>query len=198
MKLHHSSNSPFVRKCLVTAAELGLSDQLERVACAASPVTRDRDIIASNPLGQVPTLTTDDGQVLYDSRVICEYLNNLAGGSLYPQDLRQRWTALTDQSLADGILDAALLVRYETTLRPEQYRWADWITGQLDKFTTALTHFETRVSGFGGRVDIGTITLACALRYLDLRYPDLQWQAQYPRLTAWYQVYSQRPACQVI
>ena len=112
MKLFYSSTSPFVRKVLVVAYELGLADRIERLACAAHPVNRDRTIIAHNPLGQVPTLVLEDGRMLADSRVICEYLNDLAGGTIFPSG-SQRWEALVAQTLADGLLDAALLGRYE-------------------------------------------------------------------------------------
>ena len=136
MKLFFSPTSPYVRKCMVTAHELGLVGRIELLAANAHPVQRDATIIASNPLGKVPTLIADDGRVLYDSRVICEYFDELGGGRLFPRSGAPRWAALTLQSLADGMLDAALLARYETALRPEALRWGDWVTGQLDKVAT--------------------------------------------------------------
>lgn len=111
MKLFYSPTSPFVRKVMVVAHELGLADRLERLPSAAHPVNRDKSIISHNPLGQVPTLLTDDGQVLADSRVICEYLDDLAGGGLFPKAGAARWRALVDQTLGDGLLGAALLAR---------------------------------------------------------------------------------------
>ena len=122
MKLYFSPTSPYVRKCLVSAHELGLVDRIQLLAANAHPVQRDATLIASNPLGKVPTLLTDDGTPLYDSRVICEYLDHLAGGSLFPRTGDARWAALTLQSLADGMLDAALLARYEQAVRPEPLR----------------------------------------------------------------------------
>src|SRR5690606_8322753 len=119
MKIYFSPASPFVRKCLVVAAEVGLADRIEKLPSNAHPVNRDSTIAATNPLGQVPTFFTGEGQAIHDSRVICEYLNNLAGADLFPADAKKRWQALTEQSLADGILDAALLARYEATVRPE-------------------------------------------------------------------------------
>src|SRR5690606_38776840 len=113
MKIYFSPASPFVRKCMAVAHETGLVDRIEKLPSAANPVNRDRTVIASNPLGQVPTLITDDGQALYDSRVICEYLDDLGGGKLFPATGKARWQALADQALADGILGAALLARYE-------------------------------------------------------------------------------------
>ncbi|MBU1358950.1 MAG: glutathione S-transferase N-terminal domain-containing protein, partial [Gammaproteobacteria bacterium] len=142
MKLYFSPTSPYVRKCMVVAHEVGLADRIELLPSAANPVQRDREIIASNPLGKVPTFLTDDGDVLYDSRVICEYLDDLGGGSVFPKSGKERWTALTLQSLADGILDAALLARYEVATRPEPLRWEEWRLGQLDKAETSLAHLE--------------------------------------------------------
>jgi glutathione S-transferase len=129
VKILYSAASPFVRKCLVCAWELGLFDRLELLPAAPHPVNRDRAVVALNPLGKIPTLVTDEGAVLYDSRVICEYLNSLGDGRLLPAQGASRWTTLAEQSLADGIMDAAVLTRYESAVRPESLRWADWVTG---------------------------------------------------------------------
>ncbi|OZI69438.1 MULTISPECIES: glutathione S-transferase [Bordetella] len=194
MKIYFSPASPFVRKCMVVAHETGQAGRIEKLPSAAHPVNRDRVIIASNPLGQVPTLLTDDGQALYDSRVICEYLDHLGGGKLFPAAGPARWQALADQALADGILGAALLARYETTVRPEPNRWSGWIDGQMGKVADALAQFERRAAGFGDRLDIGTITLGCALGYLDFRYPDYDWRASHPACAAWYAGFGERPS----
>lgn len=187
MKLFHSPTSPFVRKCLVLAHELGIADRIEIVPANAHPVTRDLSIIAKNPLGQVPTLVTDDGMVLYDSRVICEYLNDLGDGDLIPADGPERYDALVQQALADGMLDAALLARYETAARPEELRWTGWLTGQLDKIATGFLELEARASGFDDRVDLGTISFACMLGYLDFRFASLNWRDGRPNTAAWYE-----------
>jgi glutathione S-transferase len=196
MKIFFSPTSPYVRKCLVTAHEVGLIDRIELLAGNAHPVQRDAQIIASNPLGKVPTLITDDGTVLYDSRVICEYLDDLAGARLFPRSGAARWSALTLQSLADGMLDAALLARYEQALRPEALRWSDWTVGQLDKVATSLAALEGRVAQLHERVDIGTLSLACALGYLDLRFADLNWRQRYPNVASWAAPFLQRPSLQ--
>lgn len=187
MKLFHSPTSPFVRKCLVLAHELGIADRIEIVPSNAHPVTRDLSIIAKNPLGQVPTLVTDDGMVLYDSRVICEYLNDLGDGDLIPADGPERYDVLVQQALADGMLDAALLARYETAARPEELRWTGWLTGQLDKIATGFLELEARASGFDDRVDLGTISFACMLGYLDFRFASLNWRDGRPNTAAWYE-----------
>lgn len=192
MKLHHTATSPFVRKCLVVAHELGLRERIEIVPANPHPVSRDRALIALNPLGQVPTLVTDDGAVLYDSRVICDYLNELGGGAILPGEGDARWSALRDQALADGVTNAALLVRYETTARPEAQRWADWIAGQLDKIACGLVEIEGRASDFGERVDIGTIAFGCALGYLDFRFASLNWRDRHPNAAAWFEWFGGR------
>ena len=186
MKLYYSPTSPFVRKCLVAAHELGIRDRIELVPSNAHPVTRDRALVARNPLGQVPTLVTDEGAVLYDSRVVVEYLNALAAGELVPEDAEARWSALTEQSLADGMTDAALLTRYEVAVRPDALRWSEWIEGQLDKVACGLADLERRASSFGDRVDVGTIAFACSLGYLDFRFASLAWRERHPNAAAWY------------
>ena len=193
MKILFSPNSPYVRKCLVTAHELGLADRLQLLPSNAHPVQRDQQIIPHNPLGKVPTFFADDGMVLYDSRVICEYLNDLAHGALFAAG-PQRWEALTLQSLGDGILDAALLARYEDVARPEPLRWSEWRAGQLDKAETSLAHLDAHVQLLAGRVDIGTIAVGCALWYLDLRFADFAWRERHAAVANWYAAYSERPS----
>ena len=197
MKLYFSPFSPYVRKCLVVAHELGLDARITLLPSSAHPVTRDQAIIVNNPLGKVPTLLTDDGQALYDSRVICEYLDDLAGGTLFPKTTKARWEALTLQSLADGMLDAALLARYEDVARPEAIRWKEWRAGQLDKIETSLAHLEGNLQTLAGRVDIGSLSIACALWYLDVRFAELQWRGRYPKVADWYLAFSQRASTQM-
>jgi glutathione S-transferase len=194
MKILFSPFSPYVRKCLVSAHELGLNERLQLLPSNAHPVNRDREIIAANPLGKVPTFFSDDGQVLYDSRVICEYMNDLAQGTLFPASGKARWQALTLQSLGDGILDAALLARYEDVARPEALRWPEWRAGQLDKAETALAHLDARPELLAGRVDIGSIAVGCALWYLDVRFADSAWRERHAPVAQWYAGFSQRPS----
>ena len=196
MKMYYSSSSPFVRKCMFIAHHLGLADSIEKLPSAAHPVVRDQTILPSNPLGKVPTLICDDGMVLFDSRVICEYLNDLGGGTFYPSDGNSRWRVLTEQSLADGILDAALLSRYEATVRPENLKWSDWTAGQMDKIATGLAHFEKTLDPATQRIDIGTVTLGCALGYLDFRFDQFGWRGRFPKLAAWFETFSALPAMQ--
>jgi glutathione S-transferase len=193
MNILFSPFSPFVRKCLITGLSLGLNDRITLLPCSAHPINRDQDIIASNPLGKVPTLFTDDGQVLYDSRVVCEYLNDLAQGSLIPATGQARWETLTLQALADGMLDAAVLARYEDAARPEAFRWSEWKAAQLDKVETSLAALNSEPQKLAGRVDLGSIAVGCALWYLDLRVADWGWRERHPHVASWYAGYSQRP-----
>lgn len=192
MKLFFSPTSPYVRKVMIVAHELGLAGRIEMLDSAAHPIKRDKTIIAKNPLGQVPTLIADDGTVIADSRVISAYLDGLAGGKLTPADAGAKLRAEVDQALADGILGAALTLRYETAVRPEALRWEDWIAGHWDKIGTTLAHFEANPPGT--RLDIGVITLAAALSYLDLRFADHDWRGKHPALAAWYAAFARRPA----
>jgi glutathione S-transferase len=192
MKIFYSATSPYVRKCLVAAHELGLRERIELVPAAPHPVNRDPTVVARNPLGKIPTMLTDEGTILYDSRVVCEYLNMLAKGQLFPGAGSARWTALVEQSLADGILDAAVLIRYETFARPEDLRWPDWIAGQTEKVISGLQEIERRAASFTGRIDIGTIAIGCALGYLDLRLASLAWRDRHPGAAAWYEQFGAR------
>jgi glutathione S-transferase len=196
MKIFHSPASPFVRKCMVVAHELGVADRIEKLPSAAGPVKRDATILPKNPLGQVPTFLCNDGQVLYDSRVICEYLDATHSGALFPADGTERWARLTELALADGMTAAALLARYETMLRPEPLRWNDWTEGQLAKVRTGLEWLETAAPSFGDRVDIGTIAFGCALGYLDFRFPSVGWRADAPSTAKWFEVFNQRASMQ--
>lgn len=194
MKLYHSSSSPFVRKVMVAAHELGLVTRIELVPSAAHPVNRDTALVAANPLGKVPALVADDGVVLYDSRVICEYLDREGGGALFPAAGALRWQVLRDQALGDGVLDAAVLARYEAAVRPEPYRWQAWSDGQGAKITSCLAVIESEADRYGERVDIGTITIGCALGYLDFRFADLGWRDAHPHAAAWFARFSARPS----
>ena len=196
MKIFHSPASPFVRKCMVVAHELGIADRIEKLPSAASPVKRDATILPKNPLGQVPTFVCDDGQVLFDSRVICEYLNAMQSGALFPAGGTERWARLTELSLADGMTAAALLARYETMLRPEALRWSEWTEGQLAKVRSGLEWLETASISFGSRVDIGTIAFGCALGYMDFRFPSLQWRGEAPNTAKWFEGFNQRASMQ--
>ncbi len=193
MKLFYSPASPYVRKVLIVAALCGLRDQIELLPYAGTPVSRDQDAASHNPLGKVPTLVTEDGQALYDSRVICEYLDAQAGGKLFGAG-SVRWPVLVRQALGDGMLDAALLARYEGTLRPVEARWDAWTDGMMAKVAAGLDRLEATASELGDTPDIGSIAVGCALGYLDFRYAELDWRPTHPALAAWFARFNETPA----
>jgi glutathione S-transferase len=196
MKLYYSPTSPFVRKVMVCALELGLADRLEKETTNVGPIDRNQSVIPVNPLAQVPSAVTDDGLAIHDSRVICEYLDSLAGGNrLFPAPGNARWRALTEQSTADGLLDAALLGRYERA-RPAEKQYEAWHAGQMDKIRTALNQCNAWVPMLGARVDIGTIAIGCALGYLDFRYDALGWRTGRQPLADWYAGFAARASMQ--
>jgi glutathione S-transferase len=195
MKLYHAAASPFVRKVRVTAAELGLEGRIEQVDVATTPVKPDPKLKAANPLNKIPALMTDDGELLYDSPVICEYLAATAGnGDFLPAAGKARWTALRLQALGDGIMDAAVLRRYEDFLRPKDKFWPDWDAAQKGKVTGALDALEADAAALEGPVTIGTVTVACALGYLDFRFAAEDWRQGRPKLAAWYETMAKRPS----
>jgi glutathione S-transferase len=199
MKLRYSPTSPYVRKVMVVALETGLAERIERIPTTVAPTKRNDEVARENPLVKVPALTTDDGLVLYDSPVICEYLDTLnAGPKLFPASGKARWLALRQQALGDGILDAAILGRYEV-LRPKEFQWPDWIDAQLRKVRGALGALEIEVEAgeLGGPLSIGQITVACALGYLDFRYASEEWRSKHRRLAAWFDEFAKRKSIEL-
>lgn len=196
MKLYTAGASPFGRKVKVAAHELGLIDRLEIANETVSPVAPSEAVARANPLGKIPCLVLDDGTALYDSRVICEHLDLLGGGRLFPPEGRARLRALTLQALADGLMDAGVSARYETFFRPEPLRWAGWVAAQKLKITRALDRLEADAAALGGLDDIGAIAVACALGYLDFRFPDDAWRDRRAALASWYEGVAERPSMQ--
>ena len=195
LKLHTNPASPFARKVRAIAIETGLVGKIEELDRRVTPVAPDPAILRDNPLGKIPCLVVDDGTALYDSRVICEYLDGLHDGQrLFPPSGPARWTALRRQALGDGIMDAGVLARYETFLRPEERRWPEWVENQKQKFQRALDALETEAEALADTVDIGTIAIGCALGYLDFRYADDGWRASRPKLAAWFEGFAERPS----
>jgi glutathione S-transferase len=204
MKLRYSPTSPFVRKVMVVAYETGLEPRIERVPTKVAPTQRNDDAARENPLVKIPSLTTDEGLVIYDSPVICEYLDTLhSGAKLFPAAGKARWIALRQQALGDGILDAAILGRYEA-LRPREFQWQDWTDAQLRKVRGALSALEMEceageLSGVaeGAVPTIGQLTIGCTLGYLDFRYASEAWRERHRRLSAWYDDFAKRRAMQL-
>jgi glutathione S-transferase len=193
MKLRYSQTSPYARKVMVVAHERGLGERIELLHANTSPVDPNKDIGRENPLNKIPTLTLHDGSALYDSRVIAEYLDSLGGAKLFPPAGQPRWTALRQQALADGLLDAAILIRYERVLRPAEKQWTNWIDGQFVKFRAALDVMERDAANLE-TLTIGPISVACALGYVDFRFGDENWRGTRPKLAAFYDKFCERPS----
>jgi len=192
MKLHWSPRSPYVRKVTVCIHELGLLPKLELVRSVAAMLRPNERLMEDNPLSKIPTLKLDNGFVLFDSAVICEYLDDLAQGSLFPKSGPDKWQALRWQAFGDGILDALILWRNERERKaPLQALISAFelktkaSLNQLDDEAQALVELP---------FSIGHITVGCALGYLDYRFGTLDWRKSAPRLADWYADLSKRPS----
>jgi glutathione S-transferase len=192
MKVITAPASPFGRKVRVAIAELGLADKVQveifpvtELAGRAAPV---------NPLGKIPVLIHDDGATLYDSAVICEYLDGLAGGGkLFPPGGKARFAALKLQALGNGIGEAATLIGGERG-RPEAARYQPFIDAQKAKIERTADVLDTIAEGFPAEPNIGHIAIACGLGYADFRVPDIDWRKGHARLAAWFETMAARPS----
>jgi glutathione S-transferase len=183
MKLRNSPSSPFARKVRVVADILGFKRDIE--IAETTTVTPDAGFLQANPLGKIPALVLEDGQSVFDSRVIVEFLDLRAGGGkVIPNEPKQRIAALTLQALADGITEAALLIVYEGRYRPAEMAVQSWLDLQASKRDRGLARLEQTLALPEGAVHIGHIAVACMLLYLDLRFEG-SWRKQYPNLVAW-------------
>ena len=196
LTLYYSPLSPYARKVRAMAIEAGIDGQLTLVAGSGTPLDPSGAPIAANPLGKIPTLTRPDGSALYDSRVICQYLDARADAGLYPQGAR-RWDALVLEATAEGIMDAALAMVYEGRFRPPEAQVPALVEGQWARIDRALDVIEERWMAYlAGPVCMGQIGLGCALGYLDLRLGARDWRATRPSLAAWEGRFAERPAMQ--
>ena len=192
MKLYYSPTSPFVRKINVFAIEIGLDKNIEWVR--TNPWQVEDILTAENPLSQVPTLITDDGMVLYDSSVICEYLDSLNSGTkLIPQQSKERWQALRLQALADGILNAGIH-RFLEKKRTVEKQSDEWDTTQKKSVERSLDYLESTVSGWGNNLDVGVLSVACTLGWLDFRFANEDWRVSHEKLHTWFEEFSNRPS----
>ncbi len=184
--LRSSAGSPFARKVRIAAALLEFEDRME--VSAADTGDAEDSLRTQNPLGKIPALVLENGETIFDSAVIVEYLDWLAeGGKIIPIEPKARFRSLTQEALADGISDAAVLLRYETLWREPEHRSEKWMAYQRDKIARALRAFDAAPPE--ELSDAGTIALACALGYLDLRFEGA-WRAEHPRLVSWLDVFS--------
>ena len=183
LTLRHSPSSPFVRKVRIAASLLGLESQI--TLDVADTMSASDSVRQQNPLGKIPALVLEDGTTLYDSRVILEFLDHRAGGGrIIPKDATARFAALRLQALADGMMDASILLVYESRWRPADMHVAKWTDHQADKVARAFTALEAAPPALDRTPDVGQIALACALGYRDFRFPGT-WRKQHPRLVAW-------------
>lgn len=194
MKLFHSPLSPYVRKVMVTAHELGVSDQIQPMTIASTPLEMADDLVAANPVGRIPALVTDQGTMM-DSRVICRFLNHRAGGSLYASGADE-FPIIAREALAEGIIDSALLGAYERRMRPENMQFEPWVDAQLAKVRQGCSAFDARIGEMGGDLTIDQIALGCALGYVDFRHGALGWRDSCPKLAEWYEGFAARPSMQ--
>jgi glutathione S-transferase len=191
MKLRYSNASPFVRKVLVFAHETGLAQRIELVP--TDVWAADTDIARDNPLGKVPTLVTPDGTFI-GSTLCCEYLDSLhPGPPLLPHETKARWRVLQRHALADGIIEAAVAHVVETLRRPAALVYRVTLERQQEKIQRALDAIEGEVAAYDG-IDLSSITLGCALGYLDFRLGTLNWRTDQPKLTRWYSRFEVRPS----
>ncbi len=191
--LHWSPRSPFVRKVMVAAHELGLAERITTRRTVVRMTDPNRELLAENPIGKIPTLVLPDGTVLCDSIVICEYLDALVDGSLFPRGAG-RWEALSRQALANGLLDILILWRNERD-KPAEAQTSSWTDGFRLKTEASLDHFERLSGGLAtGAPTIAEVSLGCCLSYLDFRFPELGWRNAHPGLAAWHEGFAARPS----
>lgn len=194
MRLFSSPATPFGRMATVTIHECGLAGRVEVVHASGTPLDPGTMPVAQNPLGKIPVLELDDGRAIYDSRVICRYLDHVSAFGLYPEG-PALWDVLTLEATAHGIAEAALLMAYEWRLRPEELRFQPWVEGQWSKAARTLDAVESLWTPLlEGPLTGAHIALGCALGYLDFRHDARGWREGRPRLAAWEAGFAARPA----
>jgi len=196
MKLYHAAASPFVRKVMMVLHETGQLADVEIASITTAPVAPDASVAAANPLKKIPALERPDGVTLYDNRVICAFLNERAGASLYGPEAG-KWETLALEATADGLMDAAVALSYESRLRPEDKQWEDWKEAQWGKVASACGALNSRwMSHLNGPLNIGQIAVAAALGYVDFRHDARGWRNGFDTLAAWFEEFSARDSYQ--
>lgn len=195
MKLWWSSRSPYVRKVMIAVHELGLADRITLVPARVHLARADTPVLADNPLGKIPTLVTEDGDVVFDSPVICEYLDGLAGGGrLFPREAGERLAALRRQALGDGLMDLMILWLVERA-KPAERQWPDVLEACRVKFAAVADHLEREAAALASApFTIGHVSLAAALAYADFRFAGEDWRRGRPALADWAARTSERPS----
>ena len=196
MLMHWSPRSPFVRKVMIVAHEVGLADRIETVRTLVAAATPNVELMKQNPQSRLPTLVLADGTVIYDSPVIAEYFDSLnTGEKLFPASFPERLVALRRQSLGDGMLDTMLMWRAEQLRAPEHQSIKHMQAWKLKTNVSVDMLEEREVAALeASRFSIGHIAIGVALGYVDFRFPDLAWRTGHPRLAGWYETFAARPS----
>ena len=197
MKLTFSPASPFARKVRIAAIELGLIDKIELVPTSVAPGTPTDEYSKIHPLKKLPVLILDNGDVIVDSYVIVEYLNEIAGGDLIPDYGPTRWKVKTDHSLLQGMLDSMLLCRYEKMVRPQGLQWQAWSDDHWNRAWSGMARFDKQAEVLSRPLDIVQIALTCVLGYADFRFADCGWRKAYPNLDAFHERMLSRPSVKI-
>ena len=198
MKLSFSPASAFARKVRIAAIETGLIDKIEFISATVAPGTANEEYSKITPLKKLPVLILDNGDVVLDSYVIVEYLDELAGGNkLIPASGPTRWQVKTDHALLQGMLDSMLLCRYERMVRPQGLQWQAWSDDHWNRAWTGMARFENMPDVLNGPFDISQIGLVCVLGYADFRFADCGWRKAYPKLDAFHQKMLERPSVKI-
>lgn len=195
MKLFWSSRSPFVRKVMVFAHECGLAGRIECERTVVAMTRPNAELLKINPTGKIPTLLLDDGTALYDSTVICEYLDGLHGGAkLFPPAGPARWTALRRHALGSNLLDNLMLWRNEM-LRPAAQQSPETLAAFELKVRNAIAALDREAGALAAdAVGIGHVAIACALGYADFRFGELGWRSKNGHIARWYDTFALRPS----
>ena len=198
MKLTFSPASPFARKVRISAIELGLIDKIEFVPATVVPGQANDEYLRINPLKKLPVLILDNGDVIIDSYVIVEYLDELAGGGkLIPASGPNRWKVKSDHSLLQGMLDSMLLCRYEKMVRPQGLQWQAWSDDHWNRAWTGMARFDKQADVLSRPLDIAQIALTCVLGYADFRFADCGWRKAFPNLDSFHERMLNRPSVRV-
>jgi glutathione S-transferase len=198
MKLSFSPASPFARKVRIAAIELGLIDKIEFMPATVVPGQPNDEYSHVNPLKKLPALILDNGDVIIDSYVIVEYLDELAGGGkLIPASGANRWKVKSDHSLLQGMLDSMLLCRYEKMVRPQGLQWQAWSEDHWKRAWSGMARFEQQADVLARPLDIVQIALTCVLGYADFRFADCGWRKAYPKLDAFHERMLSRPSVKI-
>ena len=184
MKLVYSPPSPFVRKVTTLIYHANLNESIELINVKTTALSVAEEARAANPLGKIPVMILEDGKAIFDSRVITRYLDDFAGSNLYPQD--KIYDILTLEALADGIMESAVSITYESKLRPQNEQSPSWMEAQWSKVLHAVKALDNgKFKAMDGEINMGQIALACALGYLDFRHDAREWRSGHSNLASW-------------